>query len=145
MMTDHLIETCTFCDIVANPTRARVVHEDDHTVAFFPLTPATWGHTLVVPRAHAADLWEMADVEVQHLMRTVLAVGRTLRGVLEPPGMNVIHSAGQAASQTVFHAHVHLVPRMPGDAMGEIWPPREPPRDETELDELAQRIRSRGR
>ncbi|WP_030642813.1 MULTISPECIES: HIT family protein [Streptomyces] len=136
---------CAFCGIVADPSRARVVYEDDHTVAFFPLAPATRGHTLVVPRTHAADLWEMADAEVQHLMRTVLAVGRALRVVLEPAGMNVIHSAGQVASQTVFHAHVHLVPRLPGDAMGEIWPPREPPRNETDLDELAQRIRSRVR
>ncbi|MEU6577196.1 HIT family protein [Streptomyces sp. NPDC046805] len=138
------METCAFCDIVADFSRARVVHEDDQTVAFFPLTPATWGHTLVIPRAHAADLWEMDATEVQYLMRAVLEVGRTLRAVLEPAGMNVIHSVGRAASQTVFHAHVHLVPREAGDAVGDIWPPRELPQDEAALDGLARRIRARG-
>ncbi|WP_409470371.1 HIT family protein [Streptomyces sp. HC307] len=139
------METCAFCNIVAHHGRARVVHEDAHTVAFFPLTPATWGHTLVVPRTHAADLWDMEDAEVQRLMCSLLAVGRTLRVVLDPAGMNIIHSAGRAASQTVFHAHVHLVPRWDGDAVGNIWPPREPARDEAALDELARQIRAKGR
>jgi histidine triad (HIT) family protein len=137
------METCAFCGIVADPGRARVVHEDGHAIAFFPLTPATFGHTMVVPRTHAAELWEMDDTEVERLMRTVMAVGRRLRAVLEPDGMNVINSAGRAASQTVPHVHVHLVPRRHGDAMGDIWPPREEPRDEAALDALARRIRGR--
>ncbi|MFD5709827.1 HIT family protein [Streptomyces pharetrae] len=138
------MEPCAFCAVVADPDRARVVHEDAHTVAFFPLTPATWGHTLVVPRAHSADLWEMTGAEVGRLMDAVLTVGVILRSVLAPEGMNVINSAGRAATQTVFHTHVHLLPRHSGDAMGDFWPPRRAPRDEAALDGLAERLRAAG-
>ncbi|GAB2873831.1 HIT family protein [Streptomyces deserti] len=132
---------CAFCEIVAGPGWARVVFEDEHTVAFFPLAPATRGHTLVVPRAHSSDLWAMDDAAVQRLTRAVLTVGRALRAVLEPDGINIINSAGAAASQTVLHTHVHLVPRWPGDPMGRIWPPREAAfEDEAALDEMARRI-----
>ncbi|MDF3148152.1 MULTISPECIES: HIT domain-containing protein [unclassified Streptomyces] len=117
-------QACAFCEIVAGTGRARVVYEDAHTLAFFPLAPATRGHTLVVPRAHSADLWAMDEADAQRLFHAVTVVGRALRAVLEPDGMNVINSAGAVASQSVFHTHVHLVPRRPGDAMGPIWPPK---------------------
>ncbi|MEU0985956.1 HIT domain-containing protein [Streptomyces sp. NPDC005953] len=115
---------CAFCAIVADPSRARVVHQDAHTLAFFPLAPAVRGHTLVIPRSHAPDLWALDDATAARLTQSVLRVGRALYEVLAPDGMNVINSAGAAASQTVFHVHVHLVPRWPGDAMGSIWPPK---------------------
>ncbi|KUL32535.1 HIT family hydrolase [Streptomyces regalis] len=101
-----------------------MVYEDAHTLAFFPLAPATRGHTLVVPRAHSADLWAMDEADAQRLFHTVMVVGRALRAVLGPDGMNIINSAGAVATQSVFHTHVHLVPRRPGDAMGPIWPPK---------------------
>ncbi|KUO18887.1 HIT family protein [Streptomyces dysideae] len=134
---------CAFCGIVADPSRARVVYADAHTLAFFPLAPATRGHTLVVPRTHSADLWAMDETGVQKLTRAVLVVGRALRAALEPEGLNVVNSAGAVASQTVFHTHVHLVPRWPGDAMGPIWPPKGkgfPDDDAAVLDELAHRV-----
>lgn len=117
-------QACVFCAIAAGTGTARLVYEDAHTVAFFPLEPAVRGHTLVVPRAHSADLWAMDEEAAQHLFRTVLLVGNALRAVLRPDGMNVINSAGAAATQSVFHTHVHLVPRRPGDTMGPIWPPK---------------------
>ena len=115
-------QPCVFCEIAAGTAGTRLVHEDPHTVAFFPLEPATLGHTRVVPRRHSADLWEMDDTTARHVMRAVLRVGRALRSVLAPDGMNVVSSAGEAATQTVFHTHVHLVPRRAGDAMGRLWP-----------------------
>ncbi|GAB2977607.1 HIT family protein [Streptomyces pseudoechinosporeus] len=136
-------QACAFCEIVAGTGKARVVYENAHTVAFFPLAPATRGHTLVVPRAHAADLWAMDDVAAQRLFHTVLLVGGALRAVLEPDGMNVINSAGAEASQSVFHTHVHLVPRSPGDAMGPIWPPESAgfrDEDDAAKDALAARL-----
>lgn len=136
-------QACVFCEIVAGTAEARVVYEDAHTLAFFPLAPATRGHTLVVPRAHTADLWAMDEAAAQRLFRTVLLVGNALRAVLEPDGMNVINSAGAAASQSVFHTHVHLVPRRPGDTMGPIWPPKGAgvrDEDDTAADALAARL-----
>ncbi len=134
---------CAFCGIVAEPARARVLYEDAHTLAFFPLAPATRGHTLVVPRAHSADLWAMDEAGVRRLTDTVLLVGRALRASLEPDGMNIVNSAGGVATQTVFHTHVHLVPRWPGDAMGPIWPPKGEgfaDEDDAVMDALAARL-----
>ncbi|MFH0521623.1 HIT family protein [Streptomyces sp. M41] len=136
-------QPCVFCEIAAGTGSARMVYEDAHTLAFFPLAPATRGHTLVVPRAHSTDLWAMDETAVQHLFRTVLVVGNALRAVLGPDGMNVINSAGEVASQSVFHTHVHLVPRQPGDAMGPIWPPKgdaRRDRDDAAKDALAARL-----
>jgi histidine triad (HIT) family protein len=135
---------CPFCAIAADPGRARTVYADEHAVAFFPLSPATRGHTLVVPRTHSADLWAMDGAAAERLTHTVLTVGRALRELLEPDGLNAVSSAGTEASQTVFHTHVHLVPRWRGDAMGPIWPrPGEGYGDGAELDVLARRLAAR--
>ncbi|MFI5554228.1 HIT family protein [Streptomyces sp. NPDC051738] len=138
-----LEQDCVFCEIVAGTGEARVVHEDEHTLAFFPLAPATRGHTLVVPKAHTADLWVMDEAAAQRLFHTVMLVGRALREVLRPAGMNVVNSTGAVATQTVFHTHVHLVPRGPGDTMGSIWPPKGAGfryEDEAATDALATRL-----
>ncbi|MGW1228190.1 HIT family protein [Streptomyces sp. NPDC002530] len=116
------MKPCPFCSVAAGRDSARMIYEDDHTVAFFPLAPATLGHTLVVPRVHTPDLWAMTDAEAERLLATARRIGGALRDHLAPEGMNVIHSAGSAASQTVFHTHVHLVPRWRDDAMGPLWP-----------------------
>ncbi|MFI2304546.1 HIT family protein [Actinacidiphila glaucinigra] len=135
---------CPFCSIAVGRGPARLIFEDDHAVVFFPLVPATLGHTLVVPRIHAPDLWAMASTEAEHLLATTLHVGAALRDHLAPEGMNVIHSAGSAASQTVFHAHVHLVPRWRGDAMGPLWPEEGAGvRDAAVLDVLADEVAAR--
>lgn len=114
---------CIFCEIAAHRAPARIVHEDATTIAFLPLRPATDGHTLVVPKRHAPDLWAMPDADARELLGASVRIGRAVREALRPHGMNVINSAGAAATQTVPHTHVHLVPRWPGDRMGPIWPP----------------------
>lgn len=113
---------CVFCGIVAGTEPAEIVREDDHTVAFTPLNPATPGHTLVVPRRHAPDLWALERAEVGPLFEAAQEVGAELWLLRKPDGMNVITSAGAAATQTVFHLHVHVVPRYQGDAMPHLWP-----------------------
>lgn len=135
---------CVFCEITAHRAPARVVYEDGATMAFLPRSPATEGHTLVVPKRHAPDLWSMEEAEAQELVRVALAIGRVLRAELASEGMNLIHSAGRAATQSVFHAHVHLVPRWPGDPMGDFWPERHtaagPPGDDPAADSTARRL-----
>lgn len=132
---------CPFCGIAAHPDRARVVYADEHTVAFFPLSPATRGHTLVIPRVHTPDLWAMDGAAAERLTRIVLKVGRALQDLLEPEGLNAVSSAGRSATQTVFHTHVHLVPRWRGDAMGPIWPrPEAGFGDDAALDGIARQL-----
>ena len=106
---------CPFCDIVRRDEHAREVYRDEHVVAFFPLEPATLGHTLIVPRMHIPDIWSLDDDTAGHLARVTVRLSAAVREALSPAGLNVIQSNGAAATQTVFHLHVHVVPRWEGD------------------------------
>lgn len=118
----------------------RVVYRDDHAVAFFPLRPATFGHTLVVPRRHIPDIWELPEQTAVHLSRAVLRVAAALRAAVTPDGLNIIQSSGAAATQTVPHLHMHLVPRWAADAMGPIWPAKPPSHPPQVLDDLRDKL-----
>ncbi len=133
--------TCAFCKIVRGDTAARVVWTSTDVIAFLPLKPATRGHTLVMPKRHVPDLWSIDRQLGSSLMAAVVEVGRAIEKALDPDGMNLISSAGRVASQTVFHLHLHLVPRWPDDRIGNIWPPSEPWSEE-ELDDVAALIRA---
>ena len=125
-MTDvDAAEDCDFCAIVrGDEPEAQVVCEAESWVAFFPLQPATPGHTLVVPRRHVPDLWSVDSHLGAELMAAVIRVGHAVREAMLPQGINLITSAGKVAEQTVFHVHLHVVPRWEHDGFGEIWPPR---------------------
>jgi histidine triad (HIT) family protein len=117
------VDECPFCAIAqGRDTEVETVAEAAEWVAFFPLDPATPGHTLVIPRAHFPDLWSVPTMLGQSLMRAVIAVGRAIGTAMEPEGMNLISSSGAPAEQTVFHLHLHLVPRWADDGFGRIWP-----------------------
>lgn len=113
---------CDFCEIVAKDEPARVVLRTKDVVAFFPTHPATLGHTLVIPTSHLADIWELDESTATRLSLAALKVARAIRCGLRPDGLNIIQSNGSAATQSVFHLHVHVVPRWVDDAMGPIWP-----------------------
>lgn len=132
--------SCPFCAIIMGEGPARVVYRDDHAVAFFPLRPATFGHTLVVPRRHIPDIRELPEAAVAHLSRAALRVAAALRAAVAPDGLNIIQSSGAAATQTVPHLHVHLVPRWAADAMGPIWPAHPPSYPPQVLDNLRDKL-----
>jgi histidine triad (HIT) family protein len=117
---------CEFCRIVRGEQKALIVCESIDCLAFSPIAPATRGHTLVIPRQHVRDLWQVSEGLEASLMRMVVRVGQALESVLRPEGMNLISSAGEAAEQTIFHLHLHVVPRWKSDRIGTIWPPKEP-------------------
>lgn len=134
------MEGCEFCEIVNRRSPAEVIYETPNTLAFFPLEPATRGHTMVIPKRHIDNFLELEPSDVPEIGRAVLQVARALREVLSPEGMNLITSAGEAASQSVMHLHVHLVPRWTEDALGNIWPPKVPT-PEAILEDVADAIR----
>lgn len=135
-------EACEFCAIArGEDTSAEVVCESPAWLAFFPESPATPGHTLVIPREHVSDFLALGPRLSSSLMDGVVRVSRAIHEALQPDGMNLISSAGEAASQTVFHLHFHLVPRRLGDHFGEIWPPKQTLNEAIE-EELASRIRA---
>ena len=133
---------CPFCEIIQrDDPDAREVYRDEHVVAFFPTEPAVLGHTMVVPRRHVADIWELDEETASHLARSTVRLAGAIREAVHPEGLNIIQSNGEAATQTVFHLHVHLVPRWDGDAMGPIWP-KETDYSEEEKDDVLMRVRT---
>lgn len=141
MSPDIAVEECEFCAIAQGEDRsAEVVCEDQSWIAFFPLSPATPGHTLVIPRTHVTDLWQVEPALGGELMAAVIRVGRAIDQALKPEGMNLITSAGGIAEQTVFHLHLHVVPRWRRDGFGRIWPV-EGRYDDASLGDVAVRIR----
>jgi len=130
---------CLFCAIVAGDAPAQIVDSDEHTVAFMDINPATPGHALVIPRRHSADLLEISDSDLEHTMVGARRLAARIKAVLDPAGFNVLNSCGAAAWQTVFHFHVHVVPRYDDDPLKLPWVPG--PGDTDEIGALAERIR----
>ena len=114
---------CLFCKIVAGEVPATRVHEDERTVAFMDIGPATRGHVLVVPRAHAADVFEIDPEDLAACARTAQGLARRQRERLGAHGVNLLNSSGAQAWQTVMHFHLHVIPRYPGDPLRLPWSP----------------------
>ena len=121
---------CLFCKIVAGEIPATRVHEDEATVAFMDINPATRGHLLVVPRRHSRDLHDIPEDD----LAAVTAAGKLLAGrVVErlgADGVNLHQATGEAAWQTVFHFHLHVIPRYQGDPLRLPWVPAPGDREE---------------
>ena len=114
---------CIFCKILAGELPATIVDEDERTIAFMDISPATRGHALVIPRTHSTDL---LSVDAQDLQAVALASQRLARRVserLRADGVNLVNSCGPAAWQTVFHFHMHVIPRYEDDPLRLPWTP----------------------
>ena len=131
--------SCIFCAIVDGSAPSWKIHEDEHSIAFMDINPATDGHVLVIPRRHVKDLWEIGEDDAHSVMSATLTVSHMIRDALRPDGMNILHATGAVAFQTVFHFHLHLVPRFKGDPLKLPWIPR--PGDPARIEELAALIR----
>jgi len=134
-------DSCPFCAIVAGDAPARIVTETATSVSFLPDVPAVLGHVLVVPRIHVSDLWGLDKEQARTLGVDVLATARVVRSALQPEGLNLIQSNGTAAGQSVFHLHVHVVPRTAGDRIPELWP-ADARWDVAQLDSIARVLRA---
>jgi histidine triad (HIT) family protein len=133
---------CPFCRIAAGSAAAEVVFRSAEVVVFMPDEPATAGHLLVVPRAHIPDVWSLEPAVARALGDVVLSTANALRDMVDLDGLNIIQSNGSAATQTVFHLHVHVLPRYVGDRVGEFWP-EGPSIDSDAKRELAAQLETR--
>jgi histidine triad (HIT) family protein len=135
--------SCIFCDISAGDAEASFVYEDERTIAFLDIAPLSAGHTLVVPRAHAASLEELEPEDAQRIVRVAQRVAIALRRTgFRVEGVNLWLADGAAAGQDVFHAHMHVVPRFDGDGFVVSLPPDRHRPDREELDANAAELRS---
>ena len=106
-----MVSDCIFCKIVAGEIPSSKVYEDDHFLAFLDISQVTPGHTLVIPKKHARNLLEMTPDETADLFNVVSTVTKKVENATQPQGMNIISNMEEIAGQSVFHTHVHILPR----------------------------------
>lgn len=130
---------CVFCSIAAGEAPAQVVDEDERTLAFMDISPATRGHMLVIPRRHARDLDEIGTEDLAACTATAQRLARRARDRLGAEGVNLLNSTGAAAWQTVFHFHLHVIPRYVDDPLRLPWIPG--PGDQGKIERTAAELR----
>ena len=121
---------CLFCKIVAGDIPSTQVFEDERTIAFMDINPGTRGHLLVIPRAHSTDLLEIDGEDLAACALTAQRMTREVKDKLGADGVNLVNSCGSDAWQTVFHFHIHVIPRYKGDPLRLPWQPAPGDRDE---------------
>ena len=117
---------CIFCRLVAGEIPAATVYEDALTIAFMDIGQVNPGHVLVATKRHAATLLDVTPEEAGAVMQTAQRVARAVQAVFDPPGLTLLQANGREGDQTVFHFHMHVVPRHADDGIALSWPRKEP-------------------
>lgn len=131
------MDDCIFCKIVNGEIPAKKLFENEYVVAFLDINQVTEGHTLVVPKNHVQDIYSLTPEISQEIFKVVPEVAKALKASLNPMGLNILNNNGSFAGQSVFHYHVHLIPRFDeNDGFDLVWKTN-PNRD---LDLIAQKI-----
>ena len=128
-MPEHLPD-CIFCAIVAGDAPAEIVDSDEHTITLMDINPATKGHALVIPRRHSEDLLSIGEEELVHAAVAAQRIAKRMEATIEPDGFNLLNATRAAAWQTVFHFHIHVIPRYEHDPLQLPWIPRGADMDE---------------
>jgi histidine triad (HIT) family protein len=135
-------EDCIFCKVLAGEIPSERVYEDEHVVGVMDINPWTRGHAVVIPRRHATNLFEISDEDLGHVAVGAKRLATKMRDTLGCDGVNLLQSNGPAAWQTIFHLHMHVIPRYEGDPLQ--LPVRPQPAGPEELAEVAGEIRGDG-
>ncbi|MBA2567428.1 MAG: HIT family protein [Thermoleophilaceae bacterium] len=125
-----MADDCIFCSIVRGDMPAEIVDEDEHTLAFMDINPWTQGHALVIPRAHSRNLYQVGDDDLHHAATAAKRLAITMRDRLGCDGVNLLNACEPAAWQTVWHFHVHVIPRYENDPLSLPTRPRQAEDDE---------------
>ena len=125
-------DDCIFCKIANGEIPSKSIYEDDEFKVILDLGPATKGHALILPKAHAADLFELPEETAANAMVLAKKLGKQMKENLHADGLNLVQNNGEAAGQTVKHFHLHLIPRYKDDGQHILWNPREASQEELE-------------
>ncbi len=113
---------CIFCKIVNGEIPAAKVFENDHVVAFLDISQVTKGHTLIIPKIHKENLYELTPEISSELFKVAPKIANAIKEAYQPVGLNLVNNNGEKAGQSVFHFHMHLIPRYgEGDGFGAVW------------------------
>ncbi|MCJ8502762.1 HIT family protein [Desulfatitalea alkaliphila] len=123
---------CIFCRIVAGEVPVAKVYEDDQTLAFMDLGQVNPGHVIVAVKPHVADIYGLSDALAAAAFQTAAKVARAAKQTFHPDGMTLLQANEPAGLQTVFHFHLHVLPRHVDDGVALTWPAKHPPREELE-------------
>jgi histidine triad (HIT) family protein len=134
------VDDCVFCKIIDGQLPSMKLDEDDATLTFMDIHPLSSGHCLVVPKRHAATIFEADDRDLEAVMVTAKRVALAIQEALRPDGLNVLQANGAAAFQSVPHFHLHLIPRWTDDGKGFDW--KEVPGNREVIMKMGERIRS---
>jgi histidine triad (HIT) family protein len=130
-------ESCTFCQIIRGKARSTKVYENEKVVAFLSNRPVNTGHTLVVPKQHYENIFDISEEEVAHLYTVVKKIASAVKMAVNAEGVRIIQNNGEAAGQVIFHFHVHVIPFTDKSSQ----PRHGEPRESSELENDARRIR----
>ena len=119
------MENCIFCKIANGEIPAATLYEDENFRVILDLGPASKGHTLILPKSHAANIYELSDEMAAKAMILAKKMATAMTAALKCDGFNIVQNNGECAGQTVFHFHMHLIPRYKGDQVGITWHPGE--------------------
>lgn len=131
--------SCIFCRLINGEIPATRVYEDAQTLAFMDLGQVNPGHVLVTVKRHGATLFDITPDEAAAAMQTAQRVALAVRAAFDPPGLTLLQANGKEGDQTVFHFHIHVLPRHAGDGVALSWPRKDPPRER--LEDYAAKIR----
>lgn len=131
-------DDCIFCKIANGEIPSTTIYEDDDFRVFFDIAPASKGHCLIVPKEHFDDVFALDEETAGKLFALATRVANSLKQELDLEGLNIVQNNGTIAGQTVFHFHMHLIPRYKGDTVNVGWKPGEADMDE--LSKLAEKV-----
>ncbi len=131
-------DNCIFCKIAAGIIPSATVYEDDDFRAILDIAPAHKGHTILLPKAHAANIFELPEDIAAKTLPVVKKIAKAIKEETGCDGINVLQNNGEAAGQTVFHLHVHIIPRYKEDCILPTWP--QGAYEDGEAAELAEKI-----
>ena len=132
-------DNCIFCKIIAGEIPSTTVYEDDDVKAILDVNPAAKGHVIVLPKHHAADVFSIPDADLSAAICAAKKIAKALKETYNCDGINILQNNGEAAGQSVFHLHIHVIPRFKDDTVNLKWKPGEMP---TDMAETAEAIRA---
>lgn len=135
---------CIFCKIINGEIPSAKVFENEHVYAFMDISQVTKGHTLVIPKVHKANVFELTPEIARNLFESVPLIANAIKDAFNPVGLNIVNNNGELAGQTVFHFHIHLLPRYgEGDGFGAVWKSHQSEYTPEELQKLANEIKNK--
>lgn len=129
-------ENCIFCKIIAGEIPSTAVYEDEDFRAILDVNPAARGHVIILPKKHAANIFELDEAEASKVFPIAKKIATAVMKTYHCDGVNILQNNGEAAGQTVFHLHVHVVPRYYGDGVNIMWKAGETPDLQAVADEI---------